>query len=75
MKKQYKWEIVWAMIAVTAIIICVSWGIGWVINRIDLVPHQIYTFEGVQYKCEFPAPDVMNCEKVGDPDVGFGRQE
>ncbi len=74
MKKQYKWEIFWGMIAVGLLVMAIGITIGLVINSIDLSPHQIYTFEGEQYDCKFPAPDVMECEQIGDPNVGFGRE-
>ncbi len=73
MKKQINWEKVWARVAVGLLVIAMGGAVWLAISNIDLTPHQILTFEGVQYDCKFPAPDVMECEQVGDPDVGFGK--
>ena len=68
-----RWEIFFAMLAVGLIIGFAIVAIWAIVINIDVTPHQIYTVNGVQYDCEFPAPDVMECEQVDDPDVGFGR--
>ncbi len=78
MKKQilpsHIWDIIWAMITVSLIIIAASCSIGNVINSIDLTSRQIYTFEGVQWECSFSAVGEMEgCHQVDDPDIGFGR--
>jgi len=75
MKKQSRWEIFFAMLAVGMLLGIAIAGIGYAVVNMDTVPHQIYTFEGVQYDCKFPAPDVMECSQVDDPDVGFGRTD
>jgi hypothetical protein len=73
--KLNRWEIFWAMVAVGLVIGFAVIAIWFVVSDIDITPHQIYTFDGVQYDCEFPAPDVMECKQVDDPDVGFGRTQ
>ena len=75
MNRRNKWEVFWAMLAVGILFAAVAAGIGYTVANINITPHQIYTLDGVQYRCEFPAPDVMECEQVGDPDVGFGRMQ
>ena len=70
-----KMEMFWAMLAVGILIAAILIGVGYTVANINIVPHQIYTLDGVQYRCEFPAPDVMECEQVGDPDVGFRREK
>jgi hypothetical protein len=72
--KQDKWEIFFAMLAVGIMVGVAIAGIGYAVLNIDITPHQVYTVDGVQYDCAFPAPDVMECEQVDDPDVGGGRQ-
>ena len=72
--KKLKWEHVWALLAVGIMVGVAIAGIGYAVANIDTTPHQVYTVDGVQYDCQFPAPDVMECEQVDDPDVGGGRQ-
>jgi hypothetical protein len=72
--KKLKWEHVWALLAVGIMVGVAIAGIGYAVANIDVVPHQVYTVDGVLYDCSFPAPDVMECEQVDDPDVGGGKQ-
>ena len=74
MKKPDRWEILWAMLAVGILVGVAIAGIGYAVINIDTTPHQIFTFDGVQYDCAFPAPDVMECVQVDDPDIGFGKE-
>ena len=73
MNKLTRWEIFFAMLAVGIMVGVAIAGIGYAV--MNIVPHQIFTFDGVQYDCAFPAPDVMDCVQVDDPDVGFGREQ
>ncbi len=73
MKKQIRWDIFWAIVAVSIMLFLMGWSISKAINSIDLTISNIYTFDGQDYKCWHYQNGDMECASINDPDVGFGR--